>query len=397
MPGHVQPYCIIAASLCILLQSAQAQIQQPSIDPVSYLASQAKGPSYTVAGVWERHEHVPNWQEVHRVTADTWDVLPKAYDPAFKNPCWKVDQPDGRSSLKCLPYFQILGVSKCGTTDLYHRLARHNDIVECAWKGPHFFDETRYPSHAKPNRDGYDGTFQAYVNLYDKMAVSIAQDPAVRITGEASSNTYTGVLAFVRGPTIAKRTNATLAQYLKEATPFARFIVLCRDPVDRYHSAYHYYRHNWTSTPEALEEFHRKAEADILHWNDCVARQGEARCLAHYSPQQLIKGMYAAFLPYWLSEFPRDQMLIIRTEDYKAAPQQHVQASLDFLGVRSQIGIGMARAPGSAPTKLSGVRNQKRYNPMLPKTRQLLEEFYRPYNQRMAELNGNDPRWLWGY
>lgn len=34
---------------------------------------------------------------------------------------------------------QILGVSKCGTTDLYHRLSKHKDVIECAWKGPHFF------------------------------------------------------------------------------------------------------------------------------------------------------------------------------------------------------------------------------------------------------------------
>ena len=47
-----------------------------------------------------------------------------------------------------------------------------------------------------------------------------------------------------------------------------------------------------------------------------------------YNPQQLIKGMYAAFLPHWLSVFPRDRLLLLRTEDYKAAPQEHVQVTL---------------------------------------------------------------------
>ena len=46
-------------------------------------------------------------------------------------------------------------------------------------------DETRYPSDNKPTAQGYDGSFQAYVNLYDRMALSIAQDPAARITGKA--------------------------------------------------------------------------------------------------------------------------------------------------------------------------------------------------------------------
>ncbi len=35
---------------------------------------------------------------------------------------------------KCLPYFQILGVSKCGTTDLYNRLTEHPDMIDCSWK-----------------------------------------------------------------------------------------------------------------------------------------------------------------------------------------------------------------------------------------------------------------------
>lgn len=55
-----------------------------------------------------------------------------------------------------------------------------------------------------------------------------------------------------RGYTVAKQTNATLAQYLWEATPYARFIVLFRDPVDRYYSAYYYYRWVWLDGPSGM-------------------------------------------------------------------------------------------------------------------------------------------------
>jgi len=43
-----------------------------------------------------------------------------------------------------------------------------------------------------------------------------------------------GVLAYCRGMTMHKQTTATLAEYLREATPYARFIVMFRDPVDRW-------------------------------------------------------------------------------------------------------------------------------------------------------------------
>lgn len=36
--------------------------------------------------------------------------------------------------------------------------------------------------------------------------------------------------------------NITLAHYLHAATPWSRYLVLLRDPVTRYYSAFHYYR-----------------------------------------------------------------------------------------------------------------------------------------------------------
>ena len=40
-----------------------------------------------------------------------------------------------------------------------------------------------------------------------------------------------------------------------------------------------------------------------------------------YEPQQLVKGMYAEFVEAWAAVFPREQLLFLRTEDYKAAPR----------------------------------------------------------------------------
>ena len=41
--------------------------------------------------------------------------------------------------------------------------------------------------------------------------------------------------------------------------------------------------------------------------------------------------------------------------------------------------------------------NVKKYNAMLPETRKLLQDFYRPFNQRLSSLMEADERWLWGY
>lgn len=48
--------------------------------------------------------------------------------------------------------------------------------------------------------------------------------------------------------------------------------------------------------------------------------------------QQLVKGLYAGYLPAWWAVWPRERLLLLRTEDYKAAPQEHLQAVSHFLG-----------------------------------------------------------------
>ncbi|KAG2490123.1 hypothetical protein HYH03_011429 [Edaphochlamys debaryana] len=382
---------VLGLTLATLLGLALAA-EAAGIDPASYLQPQVNAPTYHVNDIWTKHTHLPNFAEITRCAGDTFNVLPKEYDPAFKNPCWN----DG-TAFKCLPYFQILGVSKCGTTDLYNRLKEHRDMVDCSWKGPHFWDESAFPTHQhRPGK--YDGSFPAYVNIFDKPAERIKANKNA-ITGEASSNTFTGVFSHLRGRTLAKRTNATLAQYLFEATPWARYIVLMRDPVTRYRSAYFYYRSK--KLPRASDkEFLEKVIDDTNKWKDCVKEfGGHHHCLMQYEPQQLVKGMYAEFIPGWLEVFPRDRFLFMRTEDYKAAPVEHVVATMKFLGLSDLTPaeveeIRKLEAKNSQAQKYNDATNESQE---LATAFRLLRDFYRPFNQALSKFFDNDPRWLWGY
>lgn len=49
---------------------------------------------------------------------------PIQYLPEFKNPCWK-----NGTQLHCLPYFMLIGMDKCGSTDLFDRLIKHPEIL----------------------------------------------------------------------------------------------------------------------------------------------------------------------------------------------------------------------------------------------------------------------------
>lgn len=220
----------------------------------------------------------------------------------------------------------------------------------------------------------------------------------------------------------------TLSQYIYSAAPWSRFIVLFRDPVDRYQSAFYYYRTKADGVV-TLDDLHRKAVADIAEWDSCIRREkDELKCLKLYNPQQLVKGMYGAFISPWLEVWPRDRFLFIRTgekhrweshsweshawethrlvyadrllpppylhpsaEDYKASPLEHVAMVTEFLGMRDMTEGGLKKAVSMEK------RNEKRYSKMQDQTRELLQRFYRPFNERLMRQMGNDERWLWGY
>ena len=99
-------------------------------------------------------------------------------------------------------------------------------------------------------------------------------------------------------------------------------------------------------------------------------------------------GMYVEFLHDWLTHFPREQLLFLRNEDYAAAPREHMATVFSFLGIRQ---------PFDTEWTLIGQMdraNIQKKSGMLPETRKMLEEFYAPYNARLAEALG-DPRYRW--
>ena len=60
-----------------------------------------------------------------------------------KNPCWYENQKEA-VLMRCLPYFYVAGVCKCGTSDLYRRIRYHPDVMEGALKEYHWWDRLRY-------------------------------------------------------------------------------------------------------------------------------------------------------------------------------------------------------------------------------------------------------------
>lgn len=68
------------------------------------------------------------------------------FEKHYKNPCWHADSRE----LLCLPHFMLIGMPKCGTTDIFYSIVQHPDVEypvnksDKLLKETHFFDALRY-------------------------------------------------------------------------------------------------------------------------------------------------------------------------------------------------------------------------------------------------------------
>eukprot|EP00887_Chlorella_sp_A99_P007481 scaffold2.g7481.t1 len=310
---------------------------------------------------------------VRRAAPDIFSEL-GPFEAAYRNPCFR-NRTTG--ALRCLPYASIIGVSKAGTTDLYRKLSTLPGFMESRNKGPHFWDEPH--------------SFDWYLSLYDDVAAAVQKDPGL-VTLDASSNTFTYSSVGVRGKPSPK---VLLPQVLRAVQPEMRLVVMLRDPVERMHSAFWYYGclyNIYKGYGMSAEGFHRFAQDQVkLLWR-CLESSNLRQCAVHnYGPaQQLVKGIYAAFMPDWLSHYPREQF-----ERYRSGGEREaLRRVLAFLGL--PVPPAEALDAAAAATANRG----HRANPDVPgcdaarpemheETRRLLADFYRPFNEQLAELLGD--------
>ena len=97
--------------------------------------------------------------------------------------------------------------------------------------------------------------------------------------------------------------------------------------------------------------------------------------------------MYTVFLRDWLAIFPRNQLLIIKSEDYYHNTETSLEKIFDFLEVQKPDDY-RKYVSRSVRNKGSVSRN------MLPQTRVLLNKMYQPMKETLAAMLG-DKRFLW--
>ena len=251
--------------------------------------------------------------------------------------------------MRSLPRFLIVGTQRGGTTSLYHYLAAHPDVRRPVRKEIQYFTL---------HHDRGDGWYRAHFPV----------SPANR--GRA---TFEATPYYLFHPHAPARAAASL--------PDAKIVVLLRDPVSR---AFSHWQHTRMRGLEPLD-FDDALDAERERLDGELARLAadpSYRSEAHRIWSYATRGEYATQLDRWLAVYPREQLLVMRSEDLYRRPAETHARTLEFLGL-------------PVATLDEYVRYTRRTSgeEMRAATKQRLEAHFRPHNERLAALVGPDMQW----
>ena len=243
-------------------------------------------------------------------------------------------------SIVKVPNFIIIGSQRCGTTSLYTYLAQHPQIL----------------TPIKKEMDFFSWHFDRGIDWYLAHFPPIPEGEQF-LTGEASPSYFDCREAPER---------------LYSAFPEVKLVVLLRNPVDR-----------------AISQFYRLSD---LNWevrsldraiSDEVARlaQNPAYIIGEEPGNYLARGRYIEFIKNWLAFFPREQLLIFKSEDFYAGAATTIKQVLEFLDLPEyQLPEYQNANPGS-------------YQPVNDSMREWLSDYFRPYNQQLEDYLGHKFDW----
>ena len=309
------------------------------------------------------------------------------FDTAYKNPC--IHQ---GTQLRCMPYYMVIGVAKCGTTELMDKISLHSDVYPVYYKEPDWFDRKRLQGMSFLQ---YMEKFPLERNLTKMRAQTL-------IMGDGSSNYFTDSTYWMDTPENAKYSHPEILipHLIHHLIPLTKIIVILRDPIERLYSAYKFFTVRpeipcvYTPTPE---DFHERVKYSTRWLTQCLSTLPRRHCLydfpyrdrtglpkfyfrgqyGHFVHQTRI-GLYSEYLEDWYSVFPVKQILVVTLEQYSANQSYVLNAIYRHLDLEPSADVLDLTHPRNV--------NNATFPPMLTETRALLQEFYHPFNQKLARL-----------
>jgi len=249
-------------------------------------------------------------------------------------------------SIRVLPDFLVIGAKRCGTTSLFYHLPEH----PCISKSPH------------DNMGFFNDNFHLGVNWYKSFFPTI-------FTRNKIKSEFGNFLAF--DVTTTYMEEESTANNVYQTKPNMKIIVILRNPVDRAYSQYHLSlreKEEKRSFEDVIEENMNRLDKESHKRHEIKPKFLEEK------NNYLKKSLYAQQLRHWLKIFPRENILIIPTEEFESNQQAIYNKIFRFLDI-SQFEI-----------KNTEKMEKGNYPQMKSETRSLLLDYFRSHNNELFKL-----------
>jgi hypothetical protein len=247
------------------------------------------------------------------------------------------------------PDFIIIGVQKGGTSTLFEYLKQHPDIKTAVFKEVHY----------------YDHHYHKGIKWY-KSFFPVAKKNKSVLYGEASPY-------YFFHPLVPER--------LYNDSPNIKLILLLRDPIDRAYSHYQMERRKGREKLKSFEEAISKEAERIEMGYNAIINGEKFYNYNHHVYSYLSRGCYDEQVKRWLRYFKKEQLLVIKSEDFFASPYENLERIYQFLEV-----------PVIFPKNLQ-IKNQGSYNPVDQNTLNRLQDYYRSHNKVLSQILGENFQW----
>ena len=241
---------------------------------------------------------------------------------------------------------------------MYKDLTQHPAVLSAVLhKGVHYFDT------------GYDHSRSWYLGHFPLRATAARVEKTIGvapITGESSPY-------YMYHPLGASRIASDL--------PDARLLVLVRDPVER---AYSGHTHE-TARRYETEPFERALELEperIAGEEERLIADPNYHSFAHQHHSYLARGRYIEQLERLEAAVGRERIHVVDSGRFFDEPEQVYDDIIEFLQLPAW------RRP------VFKQYNSRPRTDMAPELRTKLEEYFRPYDEKLIDWLGRPPSWL---
>lgn len=232
-----------------------------------------------------------------------------------------------------LPDFMIIGVPRSGTSSLFVNLAEHPKIQRPLGLGL---------ENKELNFFVWDKLWKKGVEWYSSL-FPMRKDGCLIF--EAS------VLCVLK------------PERVKSILPNVKAILLLREPTIR---AWRYF---WI-------RYHKKYEMQSLD------------ALTDATHPAITRGIYINLIKNWHSHFPKENLLILKSEEWFSSPHEILKQVYKFLKTEEIYPDKLLRAD-----PWTEMKKKNKYGEIPPHIKKWLDDFYRPYNKQLSKYLKRDFKW----